>query len=160
MLRSIDIARLLKTSPRMLLVSGVSYAMNLSVFALLVKLAQWPAELAATAGIVAVMAFNFLALRYFIFRAARHESIWRQLALFLASTASFRVAELAAFSLIYRTFHADSLVVYPLVLAVSYIAKYVVAGHLIFRPPSPQTDSEVSKQKRGYAVAGKKSSGS
>lgn len=133
-----DVTMLVRSSPRMLLVSAISYAVNFGIFALLVKFAEWPPEIAAVVGIVTVTALNFLACRYFIFEA-RDGSIRRQLFLYLASTTAFRAAELATFSLIYRTVPSNALVVYPIVLAVSYVAKYVFAGLVVFKKSYPET---------------------
>ena len=129
---TINVALLARSGPRMALVSALSYLLNLGIFAFLAEFAGWSPEIAAAAAMAALTGINFLACRHYIFEA-REGSLRRQVLLYLSSTIGFRAMELAAFSLIYRATNSDALILYPSVLAVSFAAKYVIAGKFIFR---------------------------
>jgi putative flippase GtrA len=128
-----DVAMLVRSSPKMLLVSGLSYGINILTFAALVQLGHWRPEMAAIAAVSLVAVMNFLACRYFVFEA-RVGNVWRQVVLFAASTLTFRAAEIGTFTLLHHlTSQANVFALYVGVLACSYIVKYAVAGEFIFK---------------------------
>lgn len=123
--------KLLHFGSRMAMMSVISYGVNIGLFALFAKIVGLPPELSAVVTVIVIMVINFSACKYWIFEV-RNGSIRQQFARFAVLTLVFRGAELGMFFLIYRLTNLDELLVYPMVLAISFFAKIFFFGRAVF----------------------------
>ena len=125
----------LKRGARMAVMSVVSFVLNLGIFASITRVMFWPAEVAALIAISILTLLNFGACRYWIFDA-RSGDTSRQFLGFSLATIGFRLTELTIFSVVYRLTHVNEVVVYGVVLAVSFMAKLLFFETKVFRVES------------------------
>lgn len=86
---------------------------------------------AVAISLTAAFVFNFLTMRYFVFRS-RTQPI-KQLLHFGVSSAGFRVAEYAIFYIIYDLLGLNYLVCLIFALTLSFICKYLYHSQFTFR---------------------------
>jgi putative flippase GtrA len=109
---------------RFLLLSGLSFLVNLGLTVGLHELLGVPERWSFAIALVTVFAMNFLLLRHCIYDG-RQGSIQTQLAGYTASAGAFRLLEYLAFLLLLGWLDADYRLVVVSVLAVSAILKFL-----------------------------------
>jgi putative flippase GtrA len=122
---------------RYLLISGLSFVLNLGLTVALHEVAGLSEELSYAIALVVVLATNFLFLRYYIY-PARHGPFFKQLGLFLASSAVFRGLEYVAFLFGHTLLGLPYVPVLVVVQALSVIAKFLYYGLAVFKADKPE----------------------
>ena len=117
-----------------------SFAMNLGLTAALREGAGLPPAVAFGLTLIVVTTINFLLLRHVVF-PSRHRPWFAQLAEFVGSIAAFRLAEYAAFVLIYEALGVHYLLTITAILTASFVGKFLVYRLRIFPEAGPRSDA-------------------
>lgn len=112
-------------------VSGLSFGANLGLLWILHELAGLSPTLAFAAAIVTVSLFNFLLARHYIFQAAEAAPAG-QLLRYALTSGGFRGLEFVAFALIAGLSRTHYLLAATLVLAGSFLLKFLVYRKRVF----------------------------
>ena len=128
---------------RFLAVSALGFALNLTITGCLHELLGTSEELAFAVALITVFSYNFVACRYFIFRATNADPR-QQLIKYALSSAAFRLAEYAAFVLIHTVLNVHYLVAAVLVLGASFFGKYFFYGSVVFTDDPPKDSNTTS----------------
>lgn len=127
------------------LLGAASFSINVGLTAGLHELGGVREEYAYAISLVVVLATNFVACRYWVFRGS-HGGVVTQGLAFLASSFAFRGVEYVAFLLLHTIGGLHYLVTIFLVTGFSTVAKFVHYRFIVFRTvpadpparPSPQ----------------------
>lgn len=121
---------------RFLAVSVVGFGLNLGITVVFHELLGAPEELAFAIALITVFSYNFVACRFFIFRATRSDPR-RQLIKYALSSAAFRLAEYAAFVVVHTVLDVQYLIAAVVVLGTSFLSKYFFYGKVVFTDDQP-----------------------
>lgn len=115
------------------LASGLSFLITMGLPILLVERASIAPEYAAAAGLITAFLVNFVTLRKFVYQSGGD---WRvQGVRFLVFSAIFRGSEYLIFLILYRLLGVPYVLALGVVLAASFIVKYITYDRLLFNEP-------------------------
>jgi len=120
-----------ETSARYLVVSGLSFGLNVGLTAALHEGLGVPPEVAFAVALAAVFVVNFAAMRWWIF-AGTTRPLVPQLAGFAAASLAFRGFEYAAWWALYRGLGVPYLAAVVCAIGVSFVAKYLLYDSWLF----------------------------
>jgi putative flippase GtrA len=125
----------IRSGYRMGLLSVLSFLLNYGLFFTLHKLVGMSPALAAALSMAVVVMVNFNGCKYYVYHDL-HGDTKAQFLRFIVGTILFRSAEWCAFVLLAKWLSMDSIVLYPIVLSVSFLLKLLTYGKLVFNQRS------------------------
>lgn len=126
-----SIPETLRSGYRMGLLSIASFLINYGLFIALHTASGVSSGHAAAVSMAVVMTFNFVGCKYYVYRDLRGDSRIQFLR-FIVGTLLFRSAEWGVFVALTKWLSLDSVLLYPVVLSVSFLVKYLTYGKLVF----------------------------
>jgi putative flippase GtrA len=114
------------------ILSVASFAINYGLFVTLHKVFAVSSGPAAAFAMAAVVIVNFLGCKYYVYQELQGDSRVQFLR-FMASTLVFRAVEWLTFVALTRWLSLDSILIYPLVLGVSFLVKLLSYRRLVFQ---------------------------
>ncbi len=138
--------RLAEAFGRFGLLGVASFSINLGLTAGLHELGGVREESAYAFSLAVVLATNFVACRYWVFRGS-HGGVVTQGLAFLASSFAFRGSEYLAFLLLHTAAGLHYLVTIVVVTGFSTVVKFVHYRFIVFRDPAAEPPSGRSPQR-------------
>jgi putative flippase GtrA len=127
---------------RYLINTGLSFAVNLGLTALLHEAMGVREELAYAVALAVVFVMNFLMFRFYVFDG-RSDQPGKQVGLFLGTSIVFRLVEYLGFLLVHSVLGVYYLLAIVLVQGSTFVIKYFVYGGWIFKrtPSKPAAET-------------------